>query len=190
MTFMDAWLSTKWDDLSRRAEPFHAITEYLESLNCPVTIVETGCLRQEGNWGGDGQSTIVWDRFVQHVGGKVYSVDLDPHAAALAHSVTSEQTTVESNDSVAWLMHMAPLGLVADLLYLDSYDIDWENPNPSMEHHLAELAAAEPMLRPGSVVAVDDNQPGVGKGYLVGENAERYDWEVLHDGYVRAWIVR
>lgn len=190
MTFMDAWLCTKWTDLDQRAKAFHTITGYLEGLERPVVIVETGCLRQEGNWNGDGQSTIVWDQFVQRVGGKVYSVDLDPHAAALAHSLTSNQTTVESNDSVAWLMHMGPVGLDIDFLYLDSYDIDWENPEPSMEHHLEEVLAAEPMLHPGSVVAVDDNLPNVGKGYLVGKHAERHGWEILCDSYVRAWIVR
>ena len=154
-----------------------------------MTIVETGCVRQEGNWAGDGQSTIVWDQFVQYAGGKAYSVDLDPKAAALAHSLTSDQTTVEANDSIAWLTHMAVFGLTADLLYLDSYDIDWSNPEPSMRHHLAEVTAAAPMLQPGSIVAVDDNQDGVGKGHLVGVYAEDHKWETLCDGYVRAWVV-
>lgn len=189
MTFMDAWLCTRWQDLGKRAEAFNVITERLESLGRPVTIVETGCVRQEGNWGGDGQSTLVWDKFVQHVGGKVYSVDLDAHAAALAHALTSDHTTVEANDSIAWLMHMAPFGLEVDFLYLDSYDIDWANPEPSMEHHLEEVLAAEPMLHPGSIVAVDDNSEDVGKGYLVGKHAERHGWDILCDGYVRAWIV-
>ena len=189
MTFADRWLCTKYDALGRRADAFHAITERLERLGRPVTIVETGCVRQEGNWAGDGQSTIVWDQFVQYAGGKAYSVDLDPKAAALAHSLTSDQTTVEANDSIAWLTHMAVFGLTADLLYLDSYDIDWSNPEPSMRHHLAEVTAAAPMLQPGSIVAVDDNQDGVGKGHLVGVYAEDHKWETLCDGYVRAWVV-
>jgi hypothetical protein len=189
MTFADRWLCTKYDALGHRANAFHAITERLEQLGRPVTIVETGCLRQEGNWGGDGQSTIVWDQFVQHIGGKVYSVDLDPKAAALAHSLTSDHTTVECNDSVAWLTHLASFDLEVDFLYLDSYDIDWSNPEPSMQHHLAEVRAATPMLRPGTIVAVDDNQDGVGKGHLVGVHATDNNWLEMCDSYVRAWIV-
>jgi hypothetical protein len=188
-TFMDHWLCTRYRDLNLRAEAFDAITAQLESLGRPVTIVETGCLRQEGNWAGDGQSTLVWDKFVNYAGGTVLSVDLDPHAAALANSLTSDLTRVESNDSVAWLLHSAAVGLQVDFLYLDSYDIDWANPEPSMKHHEKELVAARPMLRPGTIVAVDDNTPTAGKGYLVGVTAEREGWHVLADGYVRAWIV-
>lgn len=188
-TFMDRWLCTKYADLDARAEPFALITGHLESLGRPVTIVETGCLRQEHNWAGDGQSTLVWDAFVNHVGGKVYSVDLDPKAAALANSLTSDLTRVESNDSVAYLTHLSTIGVQADFLYLDSFDIDWDDPEPSMKHHERELIAARPMLKPGSIVAVDDNKPHTGKGHLVGVIAEREEWDVLVDGYVRAWIV-
>ena len=188
-TFMDRWLCTRIYDLDARADAFAAITSHLEQLGRPVTIVETGCLRQENNWGGDGQSTIVWDQFVQHVGGRVYSVDLDPKAAALANSLTSDQTRVEANDSVAYLTHLATLGLQVDFLYLDSFDIDWDDPEPSMKHHEKELVVARPMLRSGAIIAVDDNKPNAGKGHLVGVVAEREEWDVLVDGYVRAWIV-
>ena len=188
-TFMDRWLCTRYRDLSARADAFDKITAHLESLGRDVVIVETGCLRQQGNWAGDGQSTLVWDAFVNYQGGHVYSVDLDVKAAALANSLTSDRTTVEANDSVPYLLRLATLGVGADLLYLDSYDIDWANPEPSMKHHERELDAAWPMLHPGSIVAVDDNRADVGKGYLVGLVAERKGWTVLVDGYVRAWIV-
>lgn len=188
-TFLDRWLCTKYTDLSHRASAFDKITAHLEGLKRDVVIVETGCLRQEGNWAGDGQSTLVWDAFVNYAGGKVYSVDLDVRAAALANALTSDRTTVEANDSVAFLLRMASFGNPVDLLYLDSFDIDWANPEPSMQHHERELDAAWPMLRPGTIVAVDDNRPDAGKGYLVGLTAERKKWPVLVDEYVRAWIV-
>ena len=189
MSFSADWLQPRAQDLGKRYDAFYAICAQLEQLGRPVTIVETGCVRMEHNWAGDGQSTIVWDQFAQHVGGRVLSVDLDPHAAALAHSLTSDLTTVECNDSVAWLLHLATIGLEVDFLYLDSYDIDWSNPEPSMQHHMKEIEAAAPMLHPGSIVAVDDNQPDAGKGYLVGQYAEQHGWTELHNSYVRAWVV-
>jgi hypothetical protein len=188
-TFMDRWLCTRYSDLDRRGPAFDKITAHLESLGRDVIIVETGCLREEGNWGGDGQSTLVWDAFVNYQGGQVFSVDLDVKAAALANSLTSDKTRVEANDSLAYLLHLATLGLSVDLLYLDSYDIDWSQPEPSMQHHVKELDAAWPMLKPGTVVAVDDNLPKVGKGYLVAQVAKREGWTVLAEGYVLAWIV-
>jgi hypothetical protein len=188
-TFMDRWLCTRYRDLDRRGPAFDNITAHLETLGRDVIIVETGCLREEGNWGGDGQSTLVWDAFVNYQGGQVFSVDLDVKAAALANSLTSDKTRVEANDSLAYLLHLATLGLSVDLLYLDSYDIDWSQPEPSMQHHVKELDAAWPMLKPGTVVAVDDNLPKVGKGYLVAQVAKREGWTVLAEGYVLAWIV-
>lgn len=188
-TFLDRWLCTRYKELGARANAFDQITAHLETLGRDVVIVETGCLRQQANWGGDGQSTLVWDAFVNYAGGKVYSVDLDVKAAALANSLTSTRTTVDANDSVAWLLRLATIGLAVDFLYLDSYDIDWGDPQPSMQHHQKELAAALPMLAPGAVVAVDDNRPDAGKGHLVGLYAEREGWRVLVDEYVRAWIV-
>ena len=185
----EQWIATKRDRLAGRADAFEAITSRLVSLGREITIVETGCARLEGNWAGDGQSTLVWDALVNDTGGIVLSVDIDPKAVSLANSLTSDLTRVECNDSVQWLMHMAVCGLSVDFLYLDSYDIDWANPRPSMEHHERELDAAWPMLQPGTIVAVDDNQPNVGKGYLVGLIAERNNWETVADGYVRAWSV-
>ena len=188
-TFMDRWLCTRYRDLAARGDAFATITAELESLGRDVTIVETGCLRQEGNWAGAVQPTLAWDAVVNYQGGRVYSVDLDVKAAALANSLTSDRTSVEANDSVAYLLHLATLGITVDLLYLDSYDIDWANPEPSMRHHEAELDAAWPMLAPGSIVAVDDNRGDVGKGGLVAVVAERKGWTVLTNDYVRSWIV-
>lgn len=188
--FKDVWLAQHRGKLGARAIAFDAITDHLESLGRDVTVVETGCMRQEGNWSGDGQSTLVWDALVNMVGGQVWSVDIDRAAVELAQRSTSDKTIVKCMDSVAFLTFMAEAsGIVADLLYLDSFDIDWNNPAPSQEHHERELEAALPMLRIGSIVAVDDNTDFTGKGYLVGRYADAHGWLTLVDTYVRAWIV-
>jgi len=55
-----------------------------EAATGPV-IVEAGTIRTAGNWDGDGQSTVVWGRWVQRIGGGcVYSFDPDPAAIAQA----------------------------------------------------------------------------------------------------------
>jgi predicted O-methyltransferase YrrM len=43
-----------------------------------------------------------------------------------------------------------------DFLYLDSYDVDFLDPKPSAEHHLKEFNLIKHLLKPGSVVLIDD----------------------------------
>jgi len=183
---MDIWLGTVYKDLSKRANAFDLITSKLEELQRPVIIVETGCSRYENSWEGDGNSTVIWDKFVNAFGGEVYSVDINEDATKYARRLVSEKTKIFTSDSVEWLRS---LDLEVDLLYLDSFDIDWNNPEPSMRHHDKELDAAFRMLHKGSIVAVDDNLENVGKGYIVQARAEELGWIPLVNEYVKAWIV-
>lgn len=184
---MSDWLDQRLPLLHRRAAGFASIWHELAGRGRPLRIVETGCVREDGNWAGDGQSTLVWDALVAKTGGTVASVDIDPAATAIADSLTSDRVTVYPADSLAFLAGLDPEPIV-DLLYLDSYDIDWADPGPSMRHHLAEIETAYPLLGPGSIVAVDDNAEGVGKGLLVGLYLVRRGWTPLVTSYVRAWI--
>jgi predicted O-methyltransferase YrrM len=143
-------------------------------------IIETGTLRTANNW-TDGQSAVLFTRFVEQHGGQVRSVDIDPAACATAREViASEQFSVACSDSVEWLTKQTDLDKV-DLFYLDSYDVDWQDDTASADHHLKEFRAIEPFIKPGTVVALDDNSRWVasnqrtGKGravveYLAGKN--------------------
>jgi hypothetical protein len=183
---MSYWLHTVSDKLTKRANAFDIITSKLEELERPVTIIETGCSRYNDSWEGDGNSTVIWDRFVNYFGGLVYSVDIDPIATEHAKLLVSEKTNVITSDSVEWLK---VADLKADLLYLDSYDIDWNNPDPSMKHHAKELNASLHLLSIGSIVAVDDNLPDVGKGYIVESVALALGWTPIVNEYIKAWVV-
>ena len=64
-----------------------------------------------------------------------------------------------------------------DFLYLDSYDIERDNPHPSQLHHVKELCAVIKHLRKGSIVCVDDHDAfftggKIGKGNYVKEFME------------------
>lgn len=185
------WLDARLPMLDGRAAAFSALWDALTALQRPVVIVETGATREVDNWAGDGQSTRVWDALVTAVGGEVWTCDLDPAAVTTTRSLVSARVQVHEGDSLVWLPHIT--GYVrnrwgqVDLLYLDSYDIDWSNPRPSMDHHRAELEAAWEMLGPGSIVAVDDNGDDAGKGMAVGFELLRRRWQPIVDTYVRAW---
>jgi predicted O-methyltransferase YrrM len=130
---------------------------YLESLGTQSYLtVETGCVRQDA-W-TDGRSTVLFDAFLQVHSGRLVSVDIDAERCAYARSQVTGKTTVVNEDSVSFLHRFSREhpGEI-DVLYLDSYDVDWNDPHPSAMHHLKELCAAMPGLRRGSLVVVDDH---------------------------------
>ena len=148
--------------LDKRAVSFRKMFEYLDTFTGPVTIVETGCLRQIGNWAGDGQSTLLFDKYVtaRADGSHVYTVDLDPAAVAACKSLVSANVSVTAGDSVKYLDELAETfitdGVTPALLYLDSYDVDWSYWFPSAAHHLKELAVAQRFIDDSTLVVVDD----------------------------------
>ena len=122
-------------------------------------IVETGCMRADHGQlalGDDGASTYIFDDFINYYDGEVASVDINPDNVAHAQKMVSERTTVYCSDSVEFLWNI-PEKRKIDLLYLDSYDFEPENPIPSQKHHLKELTAVMKNLRKGSIIMVDDN---------------------------------
>lgn len=173
-----------WDQLGRRFDAFTMICDLLPGA---PTIVETGSIRQLGNWQGDGQSTIVWNDIAARTGGTVTTIDIDPTGANLVELVGLSHTTAITADSIETLRTL-DCGPV-DFLYLDAYDIDFAAPVPAQEHHLREINAAWHLLRKGSLVAVDDNIDGSGKGTMVGEFLVARNAVELLDDYVRIWRI-
>jgi hypothetical protein len=128
----------------------------LNQKSTNFSIIETGTLRTPNNW-VDGQSARLFTEFVDLHGGRVRSVDIDADACKAAQGhISSQNFSVTQSDSVTWLTQQTDLDQV-DLFYLDSWDVDWNNDTDSAEHHLKEFWAIEPYLKPGCVVALDDN---------------------------------
>jgi len=77
-SFLPVYDAEYAEKLGLRGETFRRIFEILEAMEkSSYTIVETGCARKQDNWGGDGQSTLLFDRFVNHWGGSVRTVDIN-----------------------------------------------------------------------------------------------------------------
>jgi hypothetical protein len=178
------------DAIRPRAEAFEAMFVYLESVRkASYVIVETGCVRQD-DW-IDGRATVLFDQFLQTREGCLYSVDIDADRCAYARSQVSDRTTVINEDSVSFLYRFAR-GQQIDLLYLDSYDVDWNDPHESALHHLKELYAAMPALKAGSLVVVDDhlNFDGrVGKSKYIVPFMHDIGARKLFEAYQIGWII-
>ena len=177
------------EGLYQRAEGFDIIFELLDNLHQQeYHIVETGTLRNPGNW-KDGQSAVLFTEFVNTESGSVRSVDIDPVAVAAAQAaIKNECFSVTCSDSVTWLKSLTDLNKV-DLFYLDSWDVKWNNDHNSAEHHLQEFLAIEPYLKTGAIVAIDDNSRFLdtnrrtGKGRRIAEYLEAKSIVPIYDAY-------
>jgi Methyltransferase domain len=182
MNFFDRYSAEFEPKLGIRAKGFKSILMAL-GYEAPI-IVETGTTRTPGNWEGDGQSTVIFDALAAESGGHVWSVDISEDACNAARSLNLENTDIVCADS---LMFLRRFGLPIDLLYLDSFDLDVNNPHLSAMHHMAELTVALPQLAPGCIVCVDDSPNGTGKGQYVTEFFEKIGVPPLVTGYQMAW---
>ena len=155
--------------LGVRQFSFLKIFNYLDELPTPITIVETGCLRVKDNFSGDGQSTLLFDKYTQFRGNgsKVYTVDIDPEATKICSEVVSNNVTISTADSIGYLNNLTNKFYdekkEVSFFYLDSFDLDWKSPGSSCEHHLKELVSIKKILKKETLVVVDDSPM---KGYL------------------------
>jgi hypothetical protein len=117
-----------------------------------LTILETGTAAY-GTC-----STYLFDAYVKKFGGHFWTVDIKQEHSDKVKPHMSDRTTVVTDDSVKFLKEWVAKhpGRQADLVYLDSCDLDFDNPYPSGEHGLAEYNAILPALNQGSLLLVDD----------------------------------
>ena len=177
-----------------RSDGFRYMANRLLKINSPL-IVETGCARWHNNFEGDGMSTLIWDSIANQTNGQVITVDLSKDSVEYCKSQVSNKTIIHCADSVPFLQNLENTLLdtnqFIDLLYLDSYDIDFDNPHNSSLHHIFELLSIKKVLRPGSIVAVDDNiehkGTWVGKGLYVAEWMQQLNKRKVYNGYQWIW---
>jgi hypothetical protein len=176
--------------LDKRAGGFDVVFQSLLALDRSLLIVETGTLRLPGNWEGDGQSTFMFDALARWRGGALFSIDVTNESIDSARKVCSSATQLIENDSVSALHALTQIvSKQIDLLYLDSFDVDANNPLPSAIHHALELTAVRPLIGPGTIICVDDYAIGSsgGKGMLVDKFMSNVRAKVLYSGYQKVW---
>jgi len=160
--FWNYFNSFAYPQLAHRSETFKLAFQHLSNLQRPVCIVETGCVRNKGTFTGEGQSTVLFDKFSECVPGSlVHSVDISSESTDMCKSLVSSRVQVHTMDSVSFLKNkcrnlIAPHQYI-DLLYLDSYDVDFEEPHDSALHHMKELLAASPLISSNTLILLDDS---------------------------------
>ena len=187
MGFVEEEYNIKYASLlNAREDGFRCIFQELEKMGkSEYQILETGTCRIPDNWAGDGQSTRLWNAFLKYYkGGKCYSVDIDPAACEISRElVNSEYVEVVCEDSVPYL-HSLPETQKFDLIYLDSYDVNFENPHPSSLHHVKELLSViYKNTTPSTIIVIDDHNHGNGKGKYICQWMRSVGYTKLYEGY-------
>lgn len=135
---------------SSESHPNYSAFMYMANLmnGSPWSITETGTSAQ----GTD--STRFWDRYVDSFGGTFTSIDLRKAPSRRLKLQTSKRTRFLVGDSATLLKK---LSLVSpNVIYLDSWDVDWNDSNPASLHGLEEFVSIKNRLSGGDVVMIDD----------------------------------
>lgn len=160
------------------------LREIGKRFDFPV-IVETGCIRSREDWSA-GNSTYIFASFLhRYETGSLTSIDNNAENLAFATGEIAQWDKClfypVYADSVT---HLKERTESIDVLYLDS--LDAENPNHS-QHAIAEVKAAERLLKLQSIVVFDDTafRDGrwIGKGALAVPYLMGKDWTIISLGY-------
>lgn len=177
------------DNNGKRKASFEMMLKKISSKSNPL-ILETGCVRQPEDFGA-GMSTVIFDKYIEQNGRQCYSVDINPNNVKLAREITNN-VNLTCSDSISFLFkinhELRYQGRYVDLLYLDSFDFDENNPHPSAMHHIMELLCIWPSCKTGTIIAVDDNfEDGHGKGKYVKQFMLNIGLLPIYDGYQIVW---
>ena len=196
MTFLDKYNREYAPNLSQRAQTFRIMFGYLLSQNKDsYYIVETGTVRNTDTEirkrMRDGYSTVLFSEFVKMSGGNVLSIDISEENCDIARQLCkNDQVEIVTADSVEYLWKFAPPHPI-DLLYLDSFDLDYDNPHPSAFHHMKEFLAIERHLQNGTLIVVDDHvNDEIGKGTYIQQFFSDVGLTPFFKDYQIGWIYR
>ena len=127
----------------------------------PITIVETGCIRNQTEIYkmGDGWGTLSWIHWAEKTNSLIYSIDINQYHLNIAKNVIglSPYVNYVFSDSIAYLRNFPSFSKI-NLLFLDSFDYhgDENNKRAAAEHQLKEFQACEKNLEDNSIVLLDD----------------------------------
>jgi hypothetical protein len=103
-------------------------------------------------------STYLFNEYVRKYGGRFWSVDINRDLVLKNIGNMCPATTLICNDSVSffdnWVQNNKDKQ--ADIIYLDSYDLDFNNPTPSGQHGLKEYKALLPVCKKDTLLLIDD----------------------------------
>lgn len=156
--------------------------QFLSSLNDRFNFEEIICLETgaSANY-DDGVFGLFLGIAVNKTGGKMYSVDISEVATQTSKQIFNElvpnlKYECVTQDSVEYLKNV---DYAPNLVHLDSYDFNINDPFPSALHGWREFDAIQEKVPSGGIIVIDDN-------YKLGTNLQWY----YYDGRIENHLIQ
>lgn len=128
---------------------FKQLFKEMEGLKNPY-ILESGIASAGTN------STYLFNEYVRKYGGLFWSVDINKSLVDNNKGNMCPATQLICDDSVSFFKNWSKSHDVANVIYLDSYDLDFYNPIPSGNHGLFEYKSLMPVIKKNTLLLIDD----------------------------------
>lgn len=128
---------------------FKKLFEEMKDLKNPY-ILESG-IASAGTY-----STYLFNEYVRKYGGLFWSVDINKNLVDEHQGNMCPATKLICDDSVSFFTDWSKSHDVANIIYLDSYDLDFYNPYPSGNHGLSEYKSLIPVIKKNTLLLIDD----------------------------------
>jgi hypothetical protein len=128
---------------------FKKLFENMVNVKEPI-ILESG-IASAGT-----QSTYLFNEYVRKYGGQFWSVDINKNLVDKHIGNMCPATHLVCDDSIHFFTNWVSNNKKADVIYLDSWDLDFYDPEPAGIHGLNEYKALLPSIKKNTLLLIDD----------------------------------
>lgn len=128
---------------------FKKLFKEMENIKNPI-ILESGIASYGTN------STYLFNEYVKKYGGFFWSVDINKNLVEKHKNNMCPATKLICDDSVNFFKDWSLNNNKVDVIYLDSYDLDFYNYEPSGIHGLNEYNSLIPVIKKNTLLLIDD----------------------------------
>lgn len=145
-----------YEQFLNKGEPKHINYLTFKELFKNMNSIKNPMILESGIASAGTQSTYLFNEYVRKYGGFFWSVDINKSLVEEHKGNMCPATRLICDDSVNFFSNWSKNNNKADIIYLDSYDLDFYNPNPSAEHGLKEFRALLPVCKKDTLMLIDD----------------------------------
>ena len=146
---LDFHFNTYSDSKHINKDMFKILLENFNGLS--INILETGSAAHGT------KSSMLFACYVKIFGGRFDTVDTNPEIKLYYSFIESSNIEFHSEDSLKFINNLEEKYVASlDLIYLDSFDLDINNPGPSQNHGLIEFLSLNKKLKKGALISIDD----------------------------------
>lgn len=148
--------SNKYEMFSDNGEANHLNYLTFKELFKNMLEIKDPQILETGIASAGTQSTYLFNEYIKKFGGRFWSVDTNKYLVDSNQGNMCPATTLICDDSINFLKNWVKNNDKVDVVYLDSYDLDWYNHHPAAMHGLREYLTLVPAFKKGSLLLIDD----------------------------------